>query len=318
MVSKWLKLVYQLVLHWLKRRRKHRFKRKSIGNAPMFYRAAAVNKSAIHRAAKNARKPDWVRNEVLRLAALMQNHCSCRKVMVCFNRMHGKRYGVTVGKSFVAELVKTHRLQILQLRREFKTKPPRVVAVNHTWAMDLTFHTDAENRTHANLGMVDHGSRVLLCLRTLTTRNSWTLLGHLCLAIGKYGKPRKLRTDNEIIFNSFVFKTFLKLVGIQKQTTDVHSPWQNGRIERLFGTLEPVLRELHISGKEQLQNVFDEFKLFYNHARPHQNLNNRTPAQVWRAQSNSPRKRKVEQSNAEPVLVQALDGLMTGFYEPSD
>ena len=153
--------------------------------------------NALDAASKNQRKPNWVHDEVLRLAALMQSHHSCRKVMVCFNRLHGNRYGVTVGKSFVAELVKKHRLQILQLRREFKTKPPRTVAVNHTWAMDLTFHTDAENRTHANLGMVDHGSRVLLCLRTLTSRNSWTLLGHLCLAIGKYGKPRKLRTENK-------------------------------------------------------------------------------------------------------------------------
>lgn len=79
-----------------------------------------------------------------------------------------------------------------------------------------------------------------------------------------------------------------------------------------------MLRELNISGKEQLQNVFDEFRLFYNHARPHQNLNNRTPAQVWQAQSNAPRKRKAEQSTAEPVLVQALDGLLIGVYEPPD
>ena len=142
-----------------------------------------------------------MRDEVLRLAALMQNQRSCRKVMLCFNRLHGNRYGVTVGKSFVAALVKSHRLQILQLRREFKTKLPRVVAVNHTWAMDVTFHTDAVKCTHANLGIVDHGSRALLCLRALTIRNSWTLLGYLCLAIGRYGKPRQLRTDNEIIFN---------------------------------------------------------------------------------------------------------------------
>ena len=172
----------------------------------------------------------------------------------------------------------------------------------------------------ANLGIVDHGSRALLCLRTLTIRNSWTLLGYLCLAIGRYGKPRKLRTDNEIIFNSFVFKTFLRLVGIQKQTTDVHSPWQNGRIERLFGTLKPVLRQLHISGKAQLQNVFDEFRLFYNHARGHQNLGGLTPAQVWQAQSHSTRKskRQVARQATEPVLVQALDGLLTGVYQPPD
>ena len=85
-----------------------------------------------------------------------------------------------------------------------------------------TFHTDDSKQTHANLGIIGHGSRVLLCLRTLTIRNSWTLLGYLRLTIGRYGKPNKLRSDNEAVFNPWVFKTFLKLVGIQKQTTNVH------------------------------------------------------------------------------------------------
>lgn len=117
--------------------------------------------------------------------------------------------------------------------------------------MDLTFFTDNAKQTHASLGIIDHGSRVLLCLRRLTVRNSSTLLGYLCLTIGRYGKPRKLCTDNEAVFNFWVFRTFLKRVGIQKQTTNVHSPWQNGRMERLFGTLKPVLRQLHIIGKAQ-------------------------------------------------------------------
>ena len=137
-----------------------------------------------------------------------------------------------------------------------------------------------------------HGSRALLCLQTLVKRNSWTLLGYLCIAIGRYGKPRKLRTDNEVVFNSFVFKSFLRLAGIQKQTTNVHSPWQNGRMERLFGTLKPVLRQLRISGKVQLQNALDEFRVFYNHCRPHLYLNNETPAQVWHQQANKSKRKQ--------------------------
>jgi putative transposase len=138
------------------------------------------------------------------------------------------------------------------------------------------------------------------------------------LTIGRYGKPRKLRSDNEAVFNSWVFKTFLKLVGIQKQTTNVHSPWQNGRIERLFGTLKPIIRQLHISGKAQLQTALDEFKTFYNHARPHTNLNNQTPAQVWQNQCRNTKPKRARKSKTEPAIVQAFDGLMTGIYEPPD
>lgn len=186
-----------------------------------------------HAAPKNQRKPEWVRNELIRLAALSRG--SRRAVARLFNRLHGKRYGVTVSVSvsvsvsFTCDFLKRHALQVLRLRREMASRSPRAVPICHTWAMDLTFFTDDAKLTHASLGIIDHGSRALLCLRTLTIRNSWTLLGYLCIAIGHYGKPRKLRSDNEMVFNSWVFKTFLRLAGIQKQTTNVHSPWQNER-----------------------------------------------------------------------------------------
>ena len=273
-------------------------------------------------APKNARKPDCVRNELIRLAALMSNQ-SRRAVGRTFNRLYAQKYGVSVGSSFTCDFLKAHAVQVLRLRRELKARQPRIVPICHTWAMDLTFFTDDVKCTRASLGILDHGSRALLCLQTLVKRNSWTLLGYLCLAIGRYGKPRKLRTDNEAVFNSFVFKSFLHLAGIQKQTTNVHSPWQNGRMERLFGTLKPVLRQLRISGKVQLQNALDEFRVFYNHCRPHLNLNNETPAQVWHQQANKskrkqPKRKVVGNENHEPVFVQAFDGLLHGVYEPPD
>jgi len=132
--------------------------------------------------------------------------------------------------------------------------------------------------------------------------------GHLCLAIGCYGKPSAVRTDNEIIFNSFVFRTLLKLSGIKHQQTKICAPWQNGRIERLFGTLKPLLAQLIIPGGIALQSVLDEFTLFYNHVRPHQNLKGLTPAEVWQGMAIT----DVWQST--PQLVEALDGLMVGVH----
>ncbi|MHB1085210.1 MAG: hypothetical protein ACYCZA_10270 [Thiobacillus sp.] len=48
--------------------------------------------------------------------------------------------------------------------------------------MDLTSKTDAGN-THMIFGLLDHGSRGLLDLTALPDKRSWTLLGHLFLAI---------------------------------------------------------------------------------------------------------------------------------------
>ncbi len=252
------------------------------------------------------RKPDWLRLEVLRLKAHMPR-AGCRAVAHTFNRLHP---GLSVGKTFVADLIASHQREIAELRRQIRSAKPRTVQVNNTWAMDMTFFTDTQHITHAAIGIIDHGSRVALRLQVLTRRCSWSLLGHLCLAIAQHGKPRKLRTDNEAVLNSWLFNSFLKIVGIQHQTTQKHAPWQNGRIERLFGTLKPLLRQLVIPSGGALQSALDEFRVFYNHVRPHQNLHGLTPAEHFAGL----RPRDIRQMPIKEVTpVQALAGLMRGY-----
>jgi hypothetical protein len=79
------------------------------------------------------RKPDWLRLEVLRFKAHMPR-AGCRTVPYTFNRLHP---GVSVGKTFVADLIASHQLEIAQLRRQIRTARARTVAVNNTWAMDM-------------------------------------------------------------------------------------------------------------------------------------------------------------------------------------
>jgi putative transposase len=183
------------------------------------------------------------------------------------------------------------------------------VAVNAVWGMDMSFLTDNSGKTHAFVGIIDHGSRVCTQLCVLLNKKSWTLLGHLCLAIGKYGKPKALRTDNEACMNSFVFRTFLKLVGIHKQTIPVASPWCNGRIERFFGSCKPVLKQLVIPGKLALQAALNEWCYFYNHVRPHQNLNGMTPVEAWKGLNPADLKQ-----TKSATAVQALDGEVGGYH----
>lgn len=168
------------------------------------------------------RKPDWVIREVLRLKVLLGAK-GCRKIANTFNRLHAHSR-TTVGKSFVAHCIHTHQHALADLRREMRSAFPRPVPINAVWAMDLTFYTDASGRQHMALGIIDHGSRLVTCLHTLLNKRSWTLLGHLCLAIGRYGKPGRIRTDNEIIFASWVFTTFLKLAGIRHQRIQTCAP----------------------------------------------------------------------------------------------
>jgi transposase InsO family protein len=112
-----------------------------------------------------------------------------------------------------------------------------------------------------------------LSIKKIKNKSSMTLLKTLLEVLQQHPKPEFIRTDNEICFNSKLFKLGLWLLDIKKQTTPNHSPWCNGRIERFFGTLKSTLKTLpnkHLS-KEQLPIALYEFSFWYNNIRlkPH-------------------------------------------------
>lgn len=256
-------------------------------------------------------KPAWVTHEIVRMKVLMPD-AGCRAIADTFNRRHARHREIgrrmTVGKSFVADTMRKHRYEIDIQRRRIKHRVPPALPHNLVWAMDLTGKADAAGNIHMILGLLDHGSRGLLDLAALQNKRSWTLLGHLFLAIGKYGKPRALRTDNEACFTSRVFRVVLWLAGIRRQCSDPGCPWQNGRIERLFGTLKRKLDQWEVAGFETLNVSLGEFRFWYNHVRPHQHLGGATPAETW--SQVDPYARPVKRE----YWFEAWDGLLQGYY----
>ena len=179
---------------------------------------------------------------------------------------------------------------------------------NLVWGLDLTGRTDAAGKLHMIFGLIDHGSRGLLALAALPNKASWTLLGHLFLVIGQYGRPRAVRTDNEACFTSWVFRGARALAGIRQQKSDPGCPWQNGRIERLFGTLKQKLNQWEVAGIAALSSSLGEFRLWYNHVRPHQHLQSATPAEAWS------RVDPYAQPVRQETWFEAWDGLLQGYY----
>lgn len=213
---------------------------------------------------RTARKPAWVKREVLRLAALTD--AGCRTLEKLFNRLYARRRAMTVGKSYVSYTIRDHLYEIEVLRRE------------------------------------------LLALEALESKNTWTLLGRLFLVIGRFGRPRMLRTDNESMFCSAPFRLALWIAGIRQQFTVPGCPWQNGRIERLFGTLKEKLDRMEVYNREGLAGLLAQFRFWYNAVRPHQHLGGLTPEEAWRG---------IDPYARAPKAVHpfdAWDGLLRGYY----
>jgi transposase InsO family protein len=78
-----------------------------------------------------------------------------------------------------------------------------------------------------------------------------------------------------------VFRFGLWLLGIRHQRTELGCPWQNGRVERFIGTVKRALAAESIADERELTTTLQETRTWYNHERPHDHLQGRTPAEVW-------------------------------------
>lgn len=141
------------------------------------------------------KKPDWVPKEIIRMKALMPE-LGCRKLADSFNRRFKNSKQMTVGKTYVSNVIQKHEYDIQIIRKKLKHRKPKSLPKILIWGMDLTGKSDTQNKTHNIFGIVDHGSRVNLCLIGLKNKASITLLRHLLDAIEQYGKPKVIRTDD--------------------------------------------------------------------------------------------------------------------------
>ena len=193
--------------------------------------------------------------------------------------------------------------------RHFPRKPTHY-ASNQRWQMDLTqVSTKKEKSNKRVLGVIDSGSRACLYLQAIPDKASITLFKTLLDIVEKYGKPKAIKTDNEAVFTSTLFRFGLWCLGIKHQRTQLCSPWQNGRIERLFGTFNRYANQIIIP-EQHSQLALNQFRCWYNHVRPHQPLGGQTPAEVW---SN-----KSANKQGDSVYVNLWEGVLTGFYLPPD
>ena len=225
-------------------------------------------------------KPPWVRREVVRLKALMPD-AGCRTIAHCFNRSFAANRRMTVGKTYVADTIRRQQYAIVLARRKLKHARPRSVPRNLIWGLDLAVKTDSQGTQHLLLAIVEHASRACLTLQRLQNKSAWTVLAHLLDAFTRYGRPRIVRTDNEGACTALLFRLILRLLGIRPQRTALHCPWENGRVERLIGTLKGSLAPWSIEDGEQLDRALTNIRAWYNHLRPHAHLGGRTPAEVW-------------------------------------
>ncbi|MDX2252764.1 MAG: hypothetical protein NW202_10785, partial [Nitrospira sp.] len=123
---------------------------------------------------------------------------------------------MTVSKTYVADTCRKDQYLLYKTRRKLKHRVPRPLRKSRVWGCDLLVKTDSEGRTHLALAILDHGSRACLRLQRLADKSSLRLLQELVQAVKRYGRPQFIRTDNEAVLVSRLFRLGLWLLGIRQ------------------------------------------------------------------------------------------------------
>ena len=145
---------------------------------------------------------------------------------------------------------------------------------NSLWQID---HSDQKVKGKWLLSVIDDCSRYSISLEKLncvTTNNVVNILDNLII---KHGKPKQILTDNGGAYglNSkhSRFDKWCRRRGIHHIRTKIHSPTTNGKVERLFKTID---EELKFCNED-----IELFRLRYNHFRPHSSLKGKKPCDIY-------------------------------------
>ncbi len=168
------------------------------------------------------------------------------------------------------------------LCKETKTKGRRVKWVrwqrqhpNSLWQID---HTDEQDKFNCyTLSVLDDCSRYSLALIKLNNVTTDVVTQALDCLIKKHGKPKQILTDNGGAYGlnskNSRFDRWCKKRGIQHIRTKIHSPTTNGKVERLFKTMDEEMSFCN--------NDLELFRMRYNHFRPHGSLHGKKPAEIY-------------------------------------
>jgi putative transposase len=137
------------------------------------------------------------------------------------------------------------------------------------------------------LTVMDHASRYLLACDGQPGPRGGEARASFERMFREYGLPARIRTDNGVPFAttsvgglSYLSIWWIKL-GIVPERIAPGQPQQNGRHERMHRTLKRALGTDRGAGLEEQQRHLEAFREYYNHHRPHEGLEQRSPVEAY-------------------------------------
>ena len=162
---------------------------------------------------------------------------------------------------------------------------------NDLWQIDATQIPCDDGTKGWGINLLDDHSRYLLAAvagPSATGELAWDTFE---AAASRYGLPRQVLSDNGLIFTGrlhqveVVFETSLRDLGVELINSAPYHPQTLGKLERFHRTLKEWLTDEGPPWDlDHLQELLDGFRFHYNRQRPHQGIDDATPAERYRLQ----------------------------------
>lgn len=151
--------------------------------------------------------------------------------------------------------------------------------INHVWSYDFVSDQTADGRRLKLLVVLDEYTRESLTIevqRRIKARDVLAILEYLFTI---RGAPQYLRSDNGPEFVAEAIQAWLKQSGVGTLYIAPGSPWENAYIESFNSRLRDELLNVEVFGNlREAKVLVEDYRLRYNHHRPHSSLNYATPA----------------------------------------
>ena len=195
--------------------------------------------------------------------------------------------------STVHAVLDRHGLVKRRKRRRNKacgTALAHVTGPNELWCADYKGEFMLADRRYCYpLTITDYASRYLLTCDALSTTKEVYAFSVFERAFKDFGLPRAIRTDNGVPFSSpnalyglSKLSVWWLRLGINIERIKPGHPEQNGRHERMHLTLKKEATKPAAENFLVQQARFDNFIDYYNTERPHQALNMKMPAELYK------------------------------------
>jgi transposase InsO family protein len=164
----------------------------------------------------------------------------------------------------------------------------QILAPNDVWSADFKgqFRT-GDGRYCYPLTVADGFSRYLLGCQALSSTAGADAKPVFTRLFREYGLPKRIRSDNGVPFATNTLARLSTLsawwvrLGILPELIEPGHPEQNGRHERMHRTLKAETTRPAAGSLAAQQRRFNHFRQEFNHERPHEALDQATPAECY-------------------------------------